>query len=114
MATFTSDLSFKVDSLKPTPYTVSWRLPPKARNARLHVTGSVSYSHVGIWMSVSGTTPSEVKVTLLGDLTGDWRVDGADLAVLNGYWGGPGADLNGDGVTGGEDQAILLAEWTAQ
>jgi hypothetical protein len=46
------------------------------------------------------------------DLNGDGVVNGADLAILLGQWGGPGsADLNGDGVVGGADLALLLAAW---
>ena len=48
------------------------------------------------------------------DLTGDGRVDGADLAKLLEQWGegrGP-ADLNGDGVVDGADLAELLGRWT--
>ena len=48
------------------------------------------------------------------DLTGDGRVDGADLAKLLEKWGagrGP-ADLNGDGVVDGADLAELLGRWT--
>lgn len=47
------------------------------------------------------------------DLTGDYKVDGADLAVLLAGWNGSGpADFNGDGSVGGSDLAILLAAWT--
>jgi hypothetical protein len=41
-------------------------------------------------------------------------VNGADLAILLGGWGGRGlADLNGDGEVNGADLAILLGAWTA-
>ncbi|MFO0826640.1 MAG: FG-GAP-like repeat-containing protein [Phycisphaerales bacterium] len=46
------------------------------------------------------------------DLTGDGAVDGADLAVVLGQWGGPGsADLTGDGVVDAADLAIVLGAW---
>jgi hypothetical protein len=46
------------------------------------------------------------------DLNGDGVVNGADLAILLGAWGGGGpADLNGDGVVNGADLAILLGAW---
>lgn len=46
------------------------------------------------------------------DLNGDGFVNGADLAMLLGQWGGPGsADLSGDGLVDGADLAILLGEW---
>ncbi len=46
-----------------------------------------------------------------GDFDGNGAVDGADLAVLLGSWGGGGGDLNGDGVTDGADLATLLGAW---
>ncbi|MFO0827470.1 MAG: hypothetical protein U0572_04905 [Phycisphaerales bacterium] len=51
-----------------------------------------------------------------GDLTCDWEVDAADLAVLLGAWGTCGrcpADLDGDGVVDATDLAVLLGNWTA-
>lgn len=51
---------------------------------------------------------------IAGDLDGDGRVDGIDLAILLGAWGlaGGDADLDGDGFVGGADLAILLGGWT--
>jgi len=46
------------------------------------------------------------------DLNGDGVVDGADLGLLLGAWGGSGAaDLNGDGVIDGADLGLLLGAW---
>jgi hypothetical protein len=45
------------------------------------------------------------------DFTGDGQTDGADLGVLLGAWGTPGADLTGDGNTDGADLGILLGAW---
>ena len=48
------------------------------------------------------------------DLNGDGVVGSADLAILLAAWGqNPGhpADLNGDGVVGSADLAILLGYW---
>ncbi len=43
------------------------------------------------------------------DLNADGRVDGADLGLLLGSWGGSGAaDLNGDGTVNGADLGALL------
>jgi len=56
-----------------------------------------------------------LEVTL-GDLNGDDRIDGADLATLLGHWGpclGCAADFNGDGVVNGSDLATLLGQWSA-
>ncbi len=47
------------------------------------------------------------------DFTGDSQVDGADLAVLLGAWGGPAGDLTGDATTDGADLAVLLGAWGA-
>jgi hypothetical protein len=49
----------------------------------------------------------------LGDFNGDGAIDGSDLAVMLGGWGGPGiTDLDCDGTTGGADLAILLGAWS--
>ncbi len=48
----------------------------------------------------------------LADLTGNGTVDGADLGVLLGDWGGTASgDLNDDGTTNGADLGILLGAW---
>ncbi len=52
--------------------------------------------------------------TIPGDLDGDGVVGPADLAILLGQWGPcPGciADLDGDGAVGAADLAILLGAW---
>lgn len=47
------------------------------------------------------------------DLNNDGHVDGADLGILLGQWGGPGsADFNGDGVVNGADLGVMLGAWT--
>lgn len=51
---------------------------------------------------------------ILGDVTGDGHVDGADLAGLLSEWGSTAnarSDLNGDGIVDGADLALLLAAW---
>ena len=49
-----------------------------------------------------------------GDLNADCAVDGADLGLLLGAWGGPGpTDLTGDGNTDGADLGLLLGAWGA-
>jgi len=46
------------------------------------------------------------------DLNGDGAVNGADLAMLLGNWGGSGAgDLDGNGFVNGADLATLLGNW---
>ena len=48
-----------------------------------------------------------------GDLDGDGRVDGRDLAALLSAWGSESTmgDLDGDGDTDGADVAIVLGAW---
>jgi len=50
------------------------------------------------------------------DLDGNGLVGGGDLAVLLGEWGDPccGADLNGDGLVNAADITVLLGEWSTQ
>jgi len=48
------------------------------------------------------------------DLNADGVVNGADLSILLGAWGGDGiADLNGDGVVNGADLSVMLGDWSA-
>jgi len=55
-----------------------------------------------------------VQAPCPADLNGDGVVDGADLGLLLGSWGGPGAsDLNDDGTTDGADLGLLLGSWGA-
>lgn len=56
-----------------------------------------------------GTDPTE---DCLGDLNEDGVVDGADLAIVLGFWGDDdGGDLTGDDITDGADIAIILGYW---
>jgi len=54
--------------------------------------------------------------TVVGDLTGDGAVNGADLSAVLNAWGAEGpaqpADLNGDGVVSGADITFVLSNWT--
>lgn len=70
---------------------------------------------------IPGSTSAQVSLTLSvtleaagnpADLDGSGTVDGADLAILLGQWGGPGnADLDGSGAVDGADLAIMLGAW---
>jgi hypothetical protein len=51
------------------------------------------------------------EVTSTVDLNGDGIVDGADLGVLLGAWGGASEDLTGDGIVDGADLGLLLGSW---
>ncbi|MAB28927.1 MAG: hypothetical protein CMJ53_06595 [Planctomycetaceae bacterium] len=48
-----------------------------------------------------------------GDLDGDNRINGLDLAILLGRWqlSDECADINGDGIVNGADLSILLQKW---
>lgn len=49
-----------------------------------------------------------------GDLDGNGRVDGTDLAIVLAFWGSssPIADCNGSGEVDGTDLAMVLGRWT--
>jgi hypothetical protein len=51
---------------------------------------------------------------LPGDITGDNRVNGLDLAALLSAWGSSqsSADLNRDGIVNGLDLTVVLGGWT--
>lgn len=66
-----------------------------------------SSSQLTLTLSVTLAAPSNPA-----DLDGNGTVDGADLAILLGQWGGAGtADIDGSGVVDGADLAILLGAW---
>jgi hypothetical protein len=52
----------------------------------------------------------------IGDLTGDGRVNGADIGALLGRWGtsDPAADLDHNGIVAGGDLAILLGHFDVE
>lgn len=49
----------------------------------------------------------------VGDINNDMKVDGADLGLLLGNWGGSDqlVDLTGDGIVDGADLGVLLGSW---
>jgi hypothetical protein len=55
------------------------------------------------------------RAAVAGDLTGDGRVDGADLGTMLGAWGTGGydclADFDDNGTVGGSDLGVLLGAW---
>ena len=57
-----------------------------------------------------GGTPSDCG----GDLDGNGRVDGTDLAMILAFWGSGSslADCDGSGQVDGTDLAIVLGRWT--
>jgi hypothetical protein len=53
-----------------------------------------------------------VVLPCLGDLNNNRIVDGPDLGILLGGWGGSvTGDLDGDGIVSGPDLGILLGNW---
>jgi autotransporter-associated beta strand protein len=69
-------------------------------------------------LEITGTTVTLSAINIApaceADLDGSGTVDGADLGLLLGAWGGAGAaDLNGDGAVDGADLGLLLGAWGA-
>lgn len=48
-----------------------------------------------------------------GDVNRDGKVDGSDLSIILGFWGGSNtdADVNNDGIIDGADVTIVLGNW---
>lgn len=78
--------------------------------------GQVAYD---VWVSQGMSAPVDMDSAMIvltpsnpADLNGDGVVDGADLGLLLGAWGGSGlGDINGDGVVDGADLGLLLGAW---
>ncbi|MFG0257733.1 MAG: autotransporter-associated beta strand repeat-containing protein [Phycisphaerales bacterium JB043] len=84
------------------------------------ITGSFDTLNLGpnlkLTMTTTTVTLSAINITPAcdADLNGDSLVDGADLGLLLGAWGGAGsADLNSDGTVNGSDLGLLLGAWGA-
>ena len=79
--------------------------------------GSVWYVRVGsgaAGTSGNATLTLSAAVNCPADLTRNGVVDGGDLAIVLGGWGGAvTSDLNNDGTTNGADIAIVLGAWGA-
>jgi hypothetical protein len=77
----------------------------------LALTGYAVRTVDGVWSPyVIDLHPSSSACT--GDLNNDRVVNGADLGILLGDWGGNNSsDLNGDHVVNGADLGILLGAW---
>ena len=83
-----------------------------ASTAPTTAAGSIGlFKTPGSAVAFTGLAPS--AVALLGDLNNDGLVDGTDLGLLLGQWGGTGSgDLNNDGIVDGTDLGMLLAAWS--
>jgi hypothetical protein len=77
--------------------------------------GSIWYVRVGSGAAgTSGTATLTLSsaVSCPADITGNGFVDGGDLAIVLGGWGGAvTSDLNNDGTTNGADIAVILGAW---
>ncbi len=98
---------------------------------RLHsdefLTGIASNVEIDLADSASGVIrfPGRLKVEfgplISGDLSGDDRIDDADLAIVESHFGEltepdadpASSDLNGDGVTDGQDFSLLAVNYDA-
>lgn len=69
----------------------------------------------GVIVSINPGEHKTVAIRLVGDLTADFAVDGADLGLLLAAWGPcifcP-ADLDASGEVDGADLGLLLASWS--
>jgi hypothetical protein len=78
--------------------------------------GQVAYN---LWVQFGRSAPVDMDSAMIdlvpanpADLDGDGVVGGADLGILLANWGQSGqGDLDGDGVVGGGDLGIMLAAW---
>lgn len=75
------------------------------------IEGSDAKDLYNVAFRINGIPAGDAPVECVGDFNLDGLVEGADLAILLGGWGGPAGDLNGDGTTEGADLAILLGAW---
>jgi hypothetical protein len=109
--------------------TLAWRttVASNAGTKYRFVSSSASDgSAIMAWQGVASTSSSDIycgrvgadgtlgaPAGIPGDLNGDSRVDGVDLANLLSQWGTSGsADIDQDGTVGGGDLATLLSGWT--
>ena len=88
-----------------------------SRAARINQAGEIvgeAKAADGFFHAVKWTV-TRVGPPCPGDLNGSGTVDGADLAILLGGWGGsnPTLDLNHDGVVNAADLGLLLGAWGA-
>lgn len=84
---------------------------PAGATANLLMAGTVSEVTVASGLSADLSAVG-LRRTNPADLNGDGLVGAADLAIMLDAWGGTGpADLNGDGVVGAADLSILLDAW---
>ena len=86
------------------------------RDTSLNGTGLVAYN---LWLLHGRSAPVDmdsmsIQLTAANpaDFNGDGSVNGKDLTIMLGNWGGTGqGDANGDGTVNGSDLSIVLANW---
>ncbi|MFO0874155.1 MAG: hypothetical protein U0575_09310 [Phycisphaerales bacterium] len=78
----------------------------------IRVGGWNSDSGAGGVLLVATARDCPLRPNCPADLDGDRSVDGSDLGLLLGNWGGAGlGDLDGDGSVGGADLGLMLGAW---
>ncbi|MDZ4754882.1 MAG: hypothetical protein SGJ11_10355 [Phycisphaerae bacterium] len=93
------------------PIDIPTVLPP---GGTAHLLFSGSIAELTVIESLTLDIVADAAAQLVSeDLNGDGIVGASDLAILLGAWGtsGPG-DLNGDGTVGAADLTILLGAWS--
>lgn len=99
-----------IDPLASEPFDLPTILPP-GQTAHLLVTGEFGQVSTSRFLDLSISGLGEATCSF-ADLNDDCLVDGTDLGIVLGSWGGRGpADLNDDGVVGSIDLALVLASW---
>ncbi len=73
--------------------------------------GSFTTDEIRVGSSWESVLP--VDHSCHADLNHDGTVNGADIGLMLGGWGGPSGDINGDGTTTGADIGALLGAWGA-
>lgn len=89
-------------------YTMTGTLPTLVRVMN---DGGFITDEIRLATTWAAALPSTLPPACPADFNDDGTVDAADLSVLLGAWGGPGADLNGSGSTDAADLSVLLGAW---
>ncbi|MCA9285654.1 MAG: hypothetical protein KDA22_10585 [Phycisphaerales bacterium] len=86
--------------------------PATSVTTDLFPTGRVALYSNSATQAFDNVLLAEIPFVCPADLNCDGAIDGADLGILLGAWGDPGAtDLDGNGTTDGADLGLLLGAW---
>ncbi len=108
---------------EPSPSTLlhSWTYTgphlPRPGQPRVHINfwllnGNAPTNGQSITIAVDDFTYTSNDAPCIGDLDANLQIDGADLGLLLGQWGGEGTgDFNGSGEIDGADLGIMLGAW---